>query len=72
MSWMDAAGVATLTSTSNPEVAYVTTSSGYISHRMTGQFKDTAANYAGVWPISSDRWEWLRDDEGFSKFKIPP
>ena len=44
---------------------------GYISHRMTGQFKDTAANYAGVWPFSSDRWEWLRDDEGFSKFQVP-
>ena len=69
MSWMDAR-VSRLHEPGNPEVAYVTTSSGYISHRMTGQFKDTAANYAGVWPISSDRWEWLRDDEGFSKFQI--
>ncbi len=38
---------------------------------MTGEFKDTAANYAGVWPFSSDRWEWLRDDEGFAKFQVP-
>lgn len=38
---------------------------------MTCQCKDTAATYAGMWPISSDSWEWLRDDEGFSKFQIP-
>jgi sugar (pentulose or hexulose) kinase len=70
MSWMDAR-VSRPYEPTNPEVAYVTTSSGYISHRMTGQFKDTAANYAGVWPISSDCWRWLRDDEGFASFQVP-
>jgi sugar (pentulose or hexulose) kinase len=70
MSWMDER-VSRPYEHLDPNVAYVTTSSGYISHRMTGQFKDTAANYAGVWPISSDRWEWRRDDEGFATFQVP-
>lgn len=38
---------------------------------MTGRFRDTAANYQGVWPISTDRWEWLGDDEGFADFGMP-
>jgi len=70
MSWMDAR-VSRPYEHTDLDVAYVTTSSGYISHRMTGEFKDTAANYAGVWPFSADRWEWLRDDEGFAKFQVP-
>jgi sugar (pentulose or hexulose) kinase len=49
-----------------PGVAWITTSSGYLGARMTGRFRDTAANYQGVWPISTDRWEWLADDEGFA------
>lgn len=69
MSWMDER-VSRPYEHIDPNVAYVTTSSGYISHRMTGAFKDTAANYQGVWPISTDRWEWLRDDEGFAEFGI--
>jgi len=70
MSWMDER-VSRPYEHSNPNVCHVTTSSGYITRRMTGELKDTAANYAGVWPISRDRWEWLRDDEGFSKYGIP-
>jgi len=70
LSWMDAR-VSRFHEPGDRDVRYVTTSSGYISHRMTGQFKDTAANYAGVWPVSTDRWEWLRDDEGFADYHIP-
>ncbi len=69
MSWMDAR-VSRPYVHDDPNVHFVTTSSGYITHRMTGEFKDTAANYQGVWPISTDRWEWLRDDEGFADFGI--
>ncbi|MEU6644565.1 FGGY-family carbohydrate kinase [Saccharomonospora sp. NPDC046836] len=43
----------------NPDVRYVTASSGYITARMTGQFRDTAANYQGVWPIDTDTWTWI-------------
>ncbi len=70
ISWMDER-VSRPYEGSDPNVCYVTTSSGYITHRMTGEFKDTAANYAGVWPISRNRWEWLREDEGFSEYGIP-
>lgn len=70
MSWMDER-VARPYEHTDPTVRYVTTSSGYISHRMTGELRDTAANYAALWPISTDRWEWLRDDEGFSNYGIP-
>ena len=65
MSWMDER-VSRPYEHLNPDVSYVTTSSGYISHRMTGEFRDTAANYAGVWPISSQSWELAGDDEGFA------
>ncbi len=70
MSWMDAR-VSRPYVPIDREVRYVTTSSGYITHRLTGELKDTAGNYAGVWPISSDRWEWLDDGEAFSRFQLP-
>jgi sugar (pentulose or hexulose) kinase len=70
MSWMDSR-VSRPYEHVDDAVRYVTTSSGYISHRMTGEFKDTASNYQGMWPISTDRWEWLADDEGFADYGIP-
>ncbi|WP_207382275.1 FGGY-family carbohydrate kinase [Schaalia vaccimaxillae] len=47
----------------NPKVAWVTTSSGYITHRLTGEFKDTAANYAGQWPLDPHSWKWSEDSK---------
>src|SRR5215470_5025644 len=46
LSWMDER-VARPYQADNPHVRYVTTSSGYITHRLTGRFTDTAANYEG-------------------------
>lgn len=43
------------------DVRYVSTSSGYITHRLTGEFKDTSANYIGWWPMDDDRLEWSDD-----------
>ncbi|WP_158783180.1 FGGY-family carbohydrate kinase [Pantoea sp. BAV 3049] len=40
------------------EVGYVTTTSGYITHRLTGEIKDTSANYIGWWPMDNDRQQW--------------
>lgn len=62
MSWMDQR-VSRKHEQVSDEIAYVTTSSGYITHRFTGEFNDTAANYAGVWPLDSDTWDWLPDDQ---------
>ncbi|MFI6096120.1 FGGY-family carbohydrate kinase [Lentzea sp. NPDC051213] len=42
----------------DPAVRYVTTSSGYVTHRLTGQFRDTAGNYEGMWPIDHESWRW--------------
>ncbi|SFM21394.1 Sugar (pentulose or hexulose) kinase [Gracilibacillus orientalis] len=55
----------------NDDVAYVTTSSGYITHRFTNEFKDTNANYMGMWPIDTDTWQWSDSDEVFDYYNIP-
>jgi sugar (pentulose or hexulose) kinase len=55
----------------DPSVCYVTTSSGYISHRFTGEFKDTASNYEGPWPIDKNRWQWSDDPQILEKYRLP-
>lgn len=60
MSWMDER-VSRAYTPEVPDAAYVTTSSGYITHRLTGQFTDTAGNYQGVWPIDRATWAWVDD-----------
>jgi len=46
----------------DPEVAWATTSSGYLTHRLTGEFRDTAANNIALqWPVDTDRWQWSED-----------
>ncbi len=41
----------------DPTVAYATTSSGYLTHRFTGQRRDSAANNILLqWPIDTDTW----------------
>jgi xylulokinase len=57
LSWMDER-VGRPHEPGNPVVRYVTTSSGYISYRLTGKFVDAAANYQGVWPIDQDTAAW--------------
>ena len=70
MSWMDIR-VSEPYEHTNPEVKYVTTSSGYITHRLTGEFRDTAANYQGMWPMDTDKWNWLEDQETFDHYGMP-
>jgi len=70
ISWMDAR-IATPYKHDNPEVKYVTTTTGYITHRLTGQFNDTVANYEGQWPIDKDTWQWSEDPEVFRQCNIP-
>ena len=52
-------------------VRYVTTSSGYITHRLTGEFKDTCANYIGCWPMDDDRLGWSQDDGLIDECNVP-
>lgn len=70
MSWMDER-VSRPYEHLNSSVRYVTTSSGYITHKLTGNFNDTAANYQGMWPIDTDTWGWITDPDEFKKFNIP-
>ncbi len=70
MSWMDAR-VSRPYEHTNKDVSYVTTSSGYITHRFTGAFVDTAANYQGMWPINTDTWEWSEDESVIESCGIP-
>ena len=56
---------------SDPSTAYATTSSGYVSHRFTGEFKDTAANNIDMqWPIDTDTWQWSDDPSVFERFGV--
>jgi len=55
----------------NDEVAFVTTSSGYLMGRLTGSFTDSAANYIGPWPMDVSTWDWFTDQETFDSFNVP-
>ena len=57
LSWMDAR-VSRPSPHLDPTVRYVTTASGYLTHRLTGRLRDSAANYQGQWPIDTDSWAW--------------
>ena len=70
ISWMDLR-LARPYEHENPKVRYVTTTTGYITHRLTGEHNDTVANYEGQWPIDKDTWDWSKDSEVFRQFNIP-
>lgn len=52
------------------DVRYVTTTSGYISHRLTGEFKDTCANYIGWWPMDDQTLDWSGDKGLFKECNV--
>ncbi|WP_291634973.1 FGGY-family carbohydrate kinase [Clostridium sp.] len=52
-------------------VKYVTTSTGYLTYRLTGETKDTRSNYVGPWPIDPMTLEWFEDQEKFDEFTTP-
>jgi sugar (pentulose or hexulose) kinase len=70
LSWMDQR-VSRPYGPANAETRYVTTSSGYITHRLTGQFTDAAANYQGVWPIDQDTATWSGDPAAYVRTGMP-
>ncbi len=53
------------------DVRYVTTTSGYITHRLTGEFKDTCANYIGWWPMDDCTLTWTDNDVLFKQCNVP-
>jgi xylulokinase len=70
LSWMDER-VARPYAATNPLTRYVTTSSGYITHRLSAQFTDAAANYQGVWPIDQDTATWSEDPAAYAATGMP-
>lgn len=45
----------------NDAVAYVTTTSGYLSYRLTGAFKDSCSNQEVYWPMDWQTLQWADD-----------
>jgi len=70
ISWMDAR-VSRPHASDAPGLRYVTTSSGYLTHRLTGRFRDTAGNHAGRWPIDPDTWRWSDDPAAYTATGMP-
>ena len=54
-----------------PETAYITTTTGYLTHRLTGEKKDTAANYEGVYgPLDRENWKWSEDAQDYIPYNL--
>ena len=53
------------------DVKYVTTTTGYLTNRMTGETKDTRCNYVGPWPIDGTTLDWIEDKEAFDNYTTP-
>jgi xylulokinase len=70
LSWMDSR-VGLPFERTDERTRYVTTSSGYVSHRLTGEFTDAVANYQGVWPIDTRSWRWSDDPQAYRETGMP-
>jgi sugar (pentulose or hexulose) kinase len=53
------------------DVAYVTSTAGYLLHRLTGLRRDNIANYFGQWPVDFTAWTWSDNPEVVEKYRIP-
>jgi len=70
MSWMDTRAYKTFED--RDDIAYTCPSTGYITHRLTGELRDTAANaFQWQFPIDMDTWQWSDDEDFFSSYRIP-
>lgn len=52
------------------ETKYVCATNGYVTHRFTGNFYDSASLYVNYWPIDMDTWQWSEDPEVLEQFGI--
>lgn len=70
MSWMDVRAYQPYRD--DPEIGYTGSTSGYLTFRLTGEFRDTIANaYQYQFPTDMDTWRWLDDSSRFARFGIP-
>lgn len=56
----------------DPKVRYLTTSSGYITHRLTGQRRDSVGNQQGMWPVDQVNWRWSDDPAAYERTGMRP
>lgn len=70
LSWMDIRLSQPYTH-ENPDVKYIVASSGYITHRLTGEKKDTIANYEYGWSVDVDNWKWSDNPEAYKATGMP-
>ncbi len=42
-------------------VARVSAASGHLTHRLTGELRDSVASYDDRWPVDPEAWGWLGD-----------
>lgn len=70
INWMDKR-TATPYVHDNPAVKYVTSTNGYLTHRLTGEFKDNIGNHFGQWPVDYDTWQWSSDKDVLDHFNLP-
>ena len=53
------------------DTCYATTTTGYMTHRLTGEFKDTVANCATwQWPADIGSWDWTEDEKVMEQFHL--
>lgn len=53
------------------DAAYATTTTGYMTHRLTGEFRDTMANCTNrQWPADMAAWDWSKDEDDFRKLNL--
>jgi len=70
MSWMDVRAYKKYED--RQDIAYTCPSTGYITHRLTGELGDTAANaFQWQFPVDMDTWQWSQDEAFFSGYGIP-
>ncbi len=70
MSWMDIRAYEKFEDA--PEIAYTCSTSGYLTFRLTGAFKEMSANaYQWQFPVDMETWDWSTDKAYFDGFGIP-
>lgn len=70
LSWMDAR-VSEPLGAVGPEVATVTSAGGYLAIRLTGNRRDSAASYQGMWPIDPVGRAWSTDPHELERTGMP-
>lgn len=70
LSWMDARVSQPLTDV-DPRVATVSSAGGYLSMRLTGDRRDSAASYRGMWPIDQVARDWSASPDQLARTGMP-